>query len=136
MSDSPGTSPSKRFGEGGSALWREVSEEIGGLDATQSALLAEACRIQDRLDALDLVIRDLGAMVKGSMGQDVVNPALTEARGQQTTQYRLLATVRQLAPSIPGRKKPQAGARGAYSTSSTPRLEMESALERAKRAVS
>ncbi len=56
-------------------------------------LLAEACRTLDNLDALAAAIAENGTMVAGSQGQMVVNPALTEVRGQRALLHRLLAAL-------------------------------------------
>lgn len=123
----------KDLSEGGKHLWDEIVGGSGDLDIIQLTLLEEACRCQDRLDDLDEAIRTIGPMTTGSQGQEVVNPALTEARGQQTTQYRLLATIRQMMPDLGRSKKPQGAARGAYNT--TPSIPASvSSLDRARAA--
>lgn len=77
----------------GKAFWDESMDSFEFSDS-ETAILVEACRCMDRLDALDKTIRDLGPMVTGSQGQPVVNPALTEARGQQQVLHRLLGALR------------------------------------------
>jgi len=56
-------------------------------------VLAETCRTLDNLDALAATITELGPMVTGSQGQQVINPALTEARGQRQILHRLMAAL-------------------------------------------
>ena len=76
----------------GSAFWRSSVADYE-FSSAEEALLLEACRCLDRLDLLNTTISDLGAMVDGSQGQPVVNPALTEARGQQAILHRLIAAL-------------------------------------------
>jgi len=84
--------PPGDLAERGRAFWRATLEDYD-LTAGELALLAEACRTMDNLDALASAIRDVGAMTTGSMGQPVVNAALTEARGQRLALHRLLAAL-------------------------------------------
>lgn len=80
------------LGARASKLWRGLHAEYE-FSAQENALFVEVCRCVDRLDALDEAIRDTGPMVVGSSGQPVVNPALTEARGQQAILHRLIAAL-------------------------------------------
>lgn len=76
----------------GRRFWRSCT---GSFDFTEAefALLEEACRTLDNLDLLAAALTSDGAMVKGSQGQPVVHPALTEARGQRLVLHRLLAAL-------------------------------------------
>ncbi|HLS02464.1 MAG TPA: hypothetical protein VK054_10880, partial [Beutenbergiaceae bacterium] len=67
--------------------------ELFEFSHAEGALLLEACRTLDNLDALAAAIAKDGATVKGSQGQDVINPALTEARGQRIVLHRLIAAL-------------------------------------------
>lgn len=80
------------LGPRGSGFWDAT---VGEFDLTRSELelLTEVCRVMDRLELLDVAVRADGAMVVGSAGQWVLNPALTEARGQQATLHRLIAAL-------------------------------------------
>lgn len=80
------------LGTRGGAFWVSVVDEYE-LSDTETPLLLEACRTLDTLDALDVAMREHGAMTVGSMGQPVVNPALTEARGQRLALHRLLSAL-------------------------------------------
>lgn len=81
------------------------------LDQRDVALLHEACRVMDRLDQLDGVLRKEGAMVDGK-----VHPALVEARQQEIALARLLVAMRLPEDlSEPTRNRPQRRAtRGFY----------------------
>jgi len=87
----PSPTPSN-LGPRGAAFWRSVMDAYE-LSDTETPLLLEACRTLDTLDALDVAVREHGAMTVGSMGQPVVNPALTEARGQRLALHRLLSAL-------------------------------------------
>lgn len=76
----------------GRRFWADVTGKFE-LSTSELALLIEACRTMDNLDALDRQIQDAGAMTIGSTGQPVVNPALTEARGQRLALHRLIAAL-------------------------------------------
>ncbi len=76
----------------GAGFWAATVKQYELSDG-ELTLLAEACRTLDNLDALDASIRENGAIVTGSMGQPVVNGALTEARGQRALLHRLLAAL-------------------------------------------
>ena len=80
------------LGERGAGFWRAsvAQYEFSGAEV---ALLEEVCRCLDRLNSLTDAIAELGPMVTGSQGQPVVNPALTEARGQQAILHRLVAAL-------------------------------------------
>lgn len=81
------------LGTRGRAYWRAT---MGAYELTDSEteLLLEVCRTLDDLARLAEAIDREGAMVKGSAGQPVVNPALTEARGQRAILHRLVAALK------------------------------------------
>lgn len=81
------------LGPRGRKYWRKVNADYE-LTGSEVELLVEICRTLDRLDLLDAAVRELGATTFGSAGQTVVNPALTEARGQQALLHRLVAALR------------------------------------------
>ena len=76
----------------GARFWHATIDAYQLTD-TEVGLLAEAWRTLDDLDRLADAIRTEGAMVPGSAGQPVVNPALTEARGQRLALHRLLSAL-------------------------------------------
>ena len=76
----------------GGAFWVASTAEFE-FSTAETALLEEARRCIDRHDALAEAIASLGPMVAGSTGQPVVNPALTEARGQQVVLHRLIGAL-------------------------------------------
>ena len=78
--------------ERGATFWSATLDRYELTDAEMS-LLFEACRTLDDLDRLADSIAERGAMTDGSQGQPVVNPALTEARGQRLALHRLLAAL-------------------------------------------
>lgn len=84
--------PPTGLGTRGRRYWRRV---LGSYELSDSEceLLHEVCRTLDRLDLLDEAVLTIGATTKGSAGQEVVNPALTEARGQQALLHRLVAAL-------------------------------------------
>lgn len=80
------------LGPRGAALWDELTS-IVGFDVHEEALLLEACRVRDRLDGLDAVVRAEGVTVATPQGVQA-HPALKEARAQEIVFSRLLASLR------------------------------------------
>jgi phage terminase small subunit len=80
------------LGVRGRAFWRET---VADFELTRDvlAILLEVCRTLDNLDALAATISEMGTMVTGSQGQQVINPALTEARGQRQLLHRLVSAM-------------------------------------------
>jgi hypothetical protein len=94
----------------GRAFWRAIWADYE-LSDTETALLEEVCRTLDRLDSLAAAIDNLGPITLGSTGQTVVNPALTEARGQQVVLHRLIAALQ--LPDMDGQNVPSGRATAA-----------------------
>ena len=110
QSDSPSTvsppPPPSGLGVRGRKFWRETVEKYD-LSAPELQVLREVCRTMDDLDALASAIAADGATVLGSKGQAVVNPCLTEARGQRLALHRLIAAL--ALPDEDGASMPTAG---------------------------
>jgi hypothetical protein len=109
MSRLPSTPPG--LGTAGRALWKATVAAFE-LNPPELALLAEACRTSDTLQALSVALRDAPLTVEGSVGQPKPNPLLAEARAQRQTFDRLC---RSLALPIDGeevgrRRSPEAQA--------------------------
>ena len=97
----------------GQALWRDVLRGVPAgweLDERESALLALAAQQADDLARLDDAIRGHGAMVEGSQGQPVVNPAISEARNARLAISRLLGAL--AIPNESGHAGTEASRRG------------------------
>lgn len=80
------------LGSRGGKFWRETVAEFD-LSGAELHILQEACRTLDDLDRLAGMVETYGATVLGSQGQPVVNPALTEARGQRMALHRLVSAL-------------------------------------------
>lgn len=74
----------------GRRFWATVHERYDGLEPAEVALLTECCATVDTIAGLEAAVRKHGAMVSGSQGQQVLNPAITEARLQRAQLARLL----------------------------------------------
>lgn len=81
--------PPKGLQGRGARLWRSLHEVLE-FSPAESVIVLEACRVVNRIDALDEAIAENGTMVSGSAGQLVVNPAIGEQRQQQAGLARLL----------------------------------------------
>lgn len=130
--------PPAELGKRGSKLWEDVIGTLE-LDAARIGMLEEACRMADRLDALDAALRSQDAIysverdekdVSGRRFLLVVDEALKEARQQQNVFKQLLAALR--LPDPVSQKQPQrrSGARGVHS----PKGSNVTAIDRARKA--
>lgn len=101
--------PPKGLRAGGKRLWAAVTDALV-LDEHERSLLIEAARVVDRCDALDRLVRREGSMLNGK-----AHPALVEARQQQQTMARLIASLRlPLDLQEPDRRPQRRGPRGTY----------------------
>jgi phage terminase small subunit len=86
----------KTLAAAGRKLWKQAVAalpEEWELDERGEAVLMLAARQADDLAKLEKAIKGKGAMVKGSQGQPVVNPAIAEARQARLAISRLLGTL-------------------------------------------
>lgn len=97
--------PPSGLAERGERFWL-TTMAVYELTESELVLLTEACRTMDNLDSLAASIASDGPMTMGSTGQPVVNPALTEARGQRVVLHRLLAALE--LPDVGGQTLPDA----------------------------
>ncbi|CCH77738.1 hypothetical protein BN12_220016 [Nostocoides japonicum T1-X7] len=95
--------PPAGLGTRGRRFWRSTLSSFELSDA-EILVLEEACRTLDDLDRLEEMVAQHGPSVKGSQGQVVVNPALTEARGQRAILHRLIAALQ--LPDLDDRPMP------------------------------
>jgi hypothetical protein len=103
--------PPADLGDSGRALWDELLSSFE-FDAQDVALVLEACRVKDRLEALDAVVRADGVTVESPQGVKA-HPALVEARQQEITLTRIIASLR-LPDEDGSRAQRRGSARGAY----------------------
>jgi hypothetical protein len=96
----------------GRRFWQGVVSEYE-LSASELALLVEACRSLDELDALRRAVKREGYTVKGSEGQRRAHPALAEMRQARGELRRLLDAL-----GIPAPLADAAGRQGVVSLSS------------------
>lgn len=80
------------LGQRGRRYWREILGTFA-LSDSELHLLMEVCRTLDTLDQLAESVAKDGATVAGSAGQVVVNPCITEARGQRVVLHRLISAL-------------------------------------------
>ncbi|MFI1767510.1 hypothetical protein ACH41H_36435 [Streptomyces sp. NPDC020800] len=79
----------------GRRMWRE-SLAIWALTPAHLVLLEEACRIADRLEVLDSMLRSVSRNVKPDIEQfPYISGLLAESRQQSTALKALLAEIRQ-----------------------------------------
>ena len=82
----------------GRRLWKTViadadSQDID-LDSRELMWLEDACRLTDRLDQLEADLAASGSfMVRGSQGQDVINPVVPEIRMHRQLRAQMLARI-------------------------------------------
>ncbi|HEU4422054.1 MAG TPA: hypothetical protein VFR67_05880, partial [Pilimelia sp.] len=109
--DVTGTDDGLRLGPAGHRLWDELAGDRE--TAGRRVLVLQACRITDRLEALDQLLRgdaeqwlDIVA-TKGDPDRQelVIDKALTEERQQATALKQLLAELRQGATTTGGQEQ-------------------------------
>jgi hypothetical protein len=83
--------PPVELGPAGSALWASLVDRYD-LEQHELALMLQACRCCDRLDALAAAAAT--ATVVTTKGDIATHPALVESRQQSLTLARLLASLR------------------------------------------
>ncbi|MFF9097574.1 hypothetical protein ACF1AX_31185 [Streptomyces sp. NPDC014802] len=98
------------LGERGRRMWRE-SLAIWSLTPAHLVLLEEACRIADRLDLLDSMLRSLAGDVNPNVEQFAdISGLLAESRAQSSALKLLLAEIRQgQTSSAPAPEAPAGG---------------------------
>ncbi|MEW2250403.1 hypothetical protein AB0907_24050 [Streptomyces sp. NPDC006975] len=98
------------LGERGRRMWRE-SLAIWSLTPAHLVLLEEACRIADRLDLLNSMLRSLTVDVNPDVEQfGEISGLLAESRSQSSALKLLLAEIRQgQTGSAPAKETPAGG---------------------------
>lgn len=81
------------LGKNGRRLWRSILDSYE-LDVHEMLMLAEACRVADRLDRLAEALDGAPLTVENFKGDEVSQPLLVEARQQSLVFARLLASLR------------------------------------------
>jgi hypothetical protein len=74
---------------GGRKLWREVVKDHN-LRPDQCRILLEACCEADLIDRLQADLKDTPTTTRGSMGQEVAHPILSELRQHRGTLNTLI----------------------------------------------
>lgn len=108
----------KGLGPGGRALWRSIATEHD-LDGMQKVQLTEACRMKDRCDKLDSLLRGevdawatvLPAEAEGEFKLQIAG-ALSKANETANSMKQLIAALR-LPDATTGKRPQQRGPRGA-----------------------
>lgn len=83
----------KDLGPGGRELWAEITASYV-LRASERRVLADACREADLVDDLEAARKDAPLMVKGSMGQLVASPLISELRQHRAALNALLKSLK------------------------------------------
>ena len=108
------------FGPGGAALWQAVTE-AHELDETQRVQLVEACRMKDRLDKMDELLRgNIAAWAtiehyEGNTSVLVISSVLDKANATANAMKQLIAAMR--LPDAAGKRPQYRGPRGAQAPS-------------------
>ncbi|MEP9417475.1 P27 family phage terminase small subunit [Gordonia sp. VNQ95] len=98
MADSKPPRPPSLLAKAGRALWRTITVQVADdgmeLDARELELLRQACATADDLARIEAeMITDDRLVVKGSQGQPVAHPMLSEARACRAQIASLLARI-------------------------------------------
>lgn len=81
--------PRVALGSAGMTLWADVLAKYE-LRADELRVLEHACQEQDLMARLEEALEDAQLIVKGSMGQSVINPLVSELRQHRSTFAALL----------------------------------------------
>lgn len=124
------------LGPGGRALWKGITG-THELDAMQVVQLTEACRMKDRCDKLDLILRgdaDRWMDVVGDSDHLTcslrIDGALAKANETANSMKQLLAALR--LPDDAGKRPQQRGPRGAQKPTVAGGAPKVSSIERAR----
>ena len=93
MSEVKVPKPLRPLGEDGQALWDSIVPQYE-LRPDEIRILQDACCEADIVARLELELVDADLMVKGSMGQLVASPLVSEVRQHRTTLAGLLAKLK------------------------------------------
>jgi hypothetical protein len=105
--------PPRELRNAGKKLWVELHEMYADFSPHETALLVEACKISDRLAALNAVVDREGPLIESvTSGESRAHPALVELRQQQITLARIFAAMR--LPDSDGLTPQRRQARGIY----------------------
>ncbi|WP_413800103.1 hypothetical protein [Streptomyces iranensis] len=85
--------PPGKLGAAGRRLWREVVERYE-LRPDEARILGDACREADIVERLEAELADAPLMVKGSMGQLVASPLVSEVRQHRSVLAALLKSLK------------------------------------------
>lgn len=91
MTTTPNRAPSNLAARG-QEFWTQTTAAYDLSDAERH-VLAECCRTLDTLDTLAAQIAADGVMIHGAAGQEVLHPAISEARAQRVVLHRLVAAL-------------------------------------------
>lgn len=80
----------RRLGPGGRRLWSAVLKEHPILRPDEARILEDACREADLIDEMEAEQKDASKTTKGSMGQLVAAPLVSELRQHRATLTTLL----------------------------------------------
>lgn len=86
-------SPPEGLSDGGLELWHSIADSHE-LRADEWRILKDACFEADIIDRLQAEFATGETTAKGSMGQVVANPVLTEARQHRATLTSMLAKLK------------------------------------------
>lgn len=74
-------------------LWKAVTAEYD-LRPDELDVLEDACREMDLIDGLESELKGSTYLIKGSQGQDVVNPLVSELRQHRATKKALWSALK------------------------------------------
>lgn len=97
------------LGNRGRAFWDAQQAQLE-FDPHEEAVLLEACRTLDMIDALAKAVESDGVMLVGSQGQPVLNGAVAELRQQQAALARLIIQLNLDAADVAGAISAKSGA--------------------------
>jgi hypothetical protein len=83
----------RNLGKAGTDLWTQITK-IYDLRPDETRILEDACREADIIADLESGRTGMPLLVTGSMGQDVINPMISELRQHRNTLSALLKALK------------------------------------------
>jgi len=87
------TPPPAGLGRKGAAFWRKIQKDFD-LAVHEEMLLEQACMVADQMDRLNKFAKTAPQTVKGSTGQDIMNPVYGEIRQHNASMMSLVKALK------------------------------------------
>lgn len=105
----------KGLGSRSRKLWKSIVDKYE-LRYDELDLLEDVCREADLIDLLEAKLDGAPLTVRGSQGQEVINPLISELRQHRATKKQLWAALKLPDESAPGVNAQRAGGQSRWAS--------------------